>query len=108
MKKFMKTIKIIATILFLICVVYFFWFKVTIDSKMSGSLLNSESKIIDGRYFLADNDGTLNEIEKDLWDSLVIKTNILKLSTLYLAIYLIYFWSKYLIWPNMKKLIKSF
>ena len=102
MKSFIKVVKPVCAILFFIALCYLFYYKVCVDNQ-PGSLLNSKSTIVDNRYYLADNEGNLIEINKAEWDSLTIKTKIFRISLCYLEIYLAYIWFKFLIIPNMKK-----
>lgn len=102
MKNFIKILKPICAVLFWLAVTYLFYYKVCVDNQ-PGSLLNSGSNIIDDRYYLADNERNLIEIEKNEWDSLTIKVRIFKICVNYLVIYLIYIWYKFLIIPNMKE-----
>ncbi len=102
MKKFLKVIKPVCAILFFITLTYFFYYKIITD-RAGGSTLNNGSQIVDGRYYLADIDGNVKEIEKAEWESHVIKGKIFNISLNYIAIYLIYICYKFLIIPNMKR-----
>ncbi len=102
MKNFLKVVKPVCAILFFISIAYIFYYKSFTD-KTGGSTLNNETKIIDGRYYLADNKGNTKEIDKALWDEHVIKGKIFNVSVHYLEIYLIYICYKFLIIPNMKR-----
>ena len=61
MKNFLKVVKPVCAILFFISIAYIFYYKSFTD-KTGGSTLNNETKIIDGRYYLADNKGNTKEI----------------------------------------------
>ena len=106
MKRFLKVLKILCVLLFFFSVFYVFYYKVTINDKMDASFLNGY-KIENGKYYIADINKIYFELEKEEWDKLYKKTIVLKTSVIYLMIYLPYVWFKYLIIPNIKKMIRK-
>ena len=107
MKSLLKVCKIVSVVVLFLSIIYFFYYKVCIDDKMEGSLLNG-SKIEDGRYFLEDNNGNFIEVEEAEWNNIVVKTNIFMVCLFYIVLFLLYFWSRFLIFPNIMKFIRLF
>lgn len=106
MKRFLKVLKILCVLLLFFSVFYVFYYKVTINDTMDASFLNGY-KIENGKYYIADINKIYFELEKEEWDKLYKKTIVLKTSVIYLMIYLPYVWFKYLIIPNIKKMIRK-
>lgn len=102
MKSFIKVIKPVCAILFFITIAYVFYYRAFTD-KSGGSTLNNDSKIIDGRYYISDNNGNIKEIEETEWNEHIVKAEICKFSVFYIGIYWVYICYKYFIIPNIKK-----
>lgn len=107
MKMILRVLKIIGLIGFLFSIAYFFYYKICIDAKMEGSLLNG-SKIEDNKYYLEDNSGDFIEIAEIDYKKLVVKTKLFMICLMFIIIYLICIWFKFLIFPNVVKYIKLF
>ncbi len=104
MKLFIKIVKVVIVLFFIISIIYFFYYKFCIDDKMEGSFLN-DSKIEDGRFYLKTNDGCFVEIEEDQWNVVLIKTRIFMVCLIYIVVFLMVIWMRFLILPNIIKYI---
>lgn len=103
MNKSLKIIKTIVIIIFFLALIYFFWYITVIDHRNKVSLLNGEVTVMDGRYYLRDNDKNLCEVTKEHLDVLIVTTNLFVICTGYMLFYMIYIWIRFLIFPNIKK-----
>ena len=90
MNKTIKIIKTIAAIMFILSWIFFFWYKVSINDKNTGSPMNGKVVMENEKLFLKNNNGKLCEVTKEKLDMLIVNTNIFKICVGYIIVYLVY------------------
>ena len=77
------------------------------NNKIGGNILNEGSEIVNGEYYVVDNDGTKNKITKEEWEKCKIVTIIFFLVVSLASLSIFYFFCRYIFIPSFIENIHS-